>query len=121
VLLNLPDHLPKVHDPDILRPKEGQIMTTAWPPRGTVPTHEDNRGMTSDGRRYKYSSEHNGFILLDTPEDLAYEAGVNDGATEIITGESVYTGPGSMCTLEEAFAYMDGMAWAWNHREEVTL
>lgn len=100
-------------------------LQTAWPPRGTVPTNEDNRGMTQDGRRYKYSSEHNGFIMLDppgiTPEDIAYDAGLNDAATEIITGKSVYTGPPAPISLDEAYAYTDGRTWALNNRELVTL
>lgn len=56
-----------------------------------------------------------------TAEDICYEAGLNDAAREITTGESVYSGPDSMCSIEEAYAYMDGRTWAYNNREMVTL
>ena len=57
-----------------------------------------------------------------TTTDEMYNAGVNDTATEIITGAIVYTGiTGRDLTGDEALAYMDGRTWAWNHREEVEL
>lgn len=56
-----------------------------------------------------------------TTEDLCYEAGLSDAATEIMTGKSVYTGPPGVLTMDEAFAYFDGRTWAFNHREEVAL
>jgi hypothetical protein len=37
---------------------------TSWPPAGTVPGEHDNRGTTTDGRRYRYSSGHNGYVFL---------------------------------------------------------
>lgn len=56
-----------------------------------------------------------------TTEDICYEAGLSDAATEIMTGESVYTGPPGVLSMDAAFAYLDGRTWAYNNREMVTL
>jgi hypothetical protein len=46
-------------------------MTAAWPAPGTVPAAGDNRGTTADGRRYRYSSAHNGYVFLaGTADDV---------------------------------------------------
>lgn len=40
------------------------LSTCTWPAPGTVPSPEDNRGTTAGGQRYRYSSAHNGFVML---------------------------------------------------------
>jgi hypothetical protein len=54
-----------------------------WPAAGTVPSTEDNRGTTGDGKRYRYSSAHNGFVMLaSTPDEVITVATNADDAAD---------------------------------------